>query len=38
MINEISIKNFKCFEKITITNIPKILLIGGKNNTGKSTL
>ena len=38
MINELSIENFKGFKNLTIPNIKRINLIGGKNNIGKTSL
>ncbi len=38
MISNISIKNFKLFKDINIEKISQFTLIGGKNNTGKSSL
>lgn len=38
MINEILIRNFKCFESLTIPEIGRITLIGGRNNVGKTAL
>ena len=38
MINEILIRNFKCFEKLTIPELGRITLIGGRNNVGKTAL
>ena len=38
MIKKLEIKNFRCFENFTIDNLAPITVIGGSNNTGKSTL
>lgn len=38
MIKNIKIKNYKLFKTLSLTNLPRILLIGGKNNSGKSSL
>ena len=38
MIKKLVIKNFRCFDSFTIDNIAPITVIGGSNNTGKSTL
>ena len=38
MINEVLIKNFKCFEKLIIPELGRITLIGGRNNIGKTAL
>jgi len=38
MINEVLIRNFKCFEKLTIPELGRITLIGGRNNIGKTAL
>ena len=38
MINRIEIKNFKVIKELILEDIPLISIIGGKNNTGKSTL
>ncbi|MCK5717969.1 MAG: AAA family ATPase, partial [Thiomargarita sp.] len=35
-IKTIGIENFKCFEKLSITGIESVNLIGGKNNIGKT--
>ena len=32
------ISNFRCFQQITIENLSKITIIGGKNNSGKSAV
>ena len=37
MINSVSINNFKILEKIEDMPLGKVTLIGGKNNTGKTT-
>ncbi len=38
MFKSLTIKNFRCFEEITIDNIERVNLIGGINNVGKTTL
>ncbi|NEQ36442.1 MAG: AAA family ATPase [Okeania sp. SIO3I5] len=38
MFKSLTIKNFRCFEEITIDNIDRVNLIGGINNVGKTTL
>lgn len=37
-MENISIYNYKCLEKIEISNLKKVNLFTGKNNTGKSTI
>ncbi len=37
MINSFSIKNFKQFKSLEVEGITPITIIGGKNNTGKTT-
>ncbi len=38
MIKSLNIQNYKLFNNISIENIPQILLIGGKNNAGKTSI
>ena len=38
MLNSLHIKNFRCFEDLTLSSLGQINLIVGKNSTGKSTL
>lgn len=38
MFKSIKIANYKSIDKLEIDNTPKILLLGGKNNAGKSTV
>lgn len=38
MIEELRIKNFRCFSEVTVTGIKPITLLSGKNNIGKSSL
>ncbi len=38
MIKAINIKNFKGFEHLSISDLSRIVLIGGRNNIGKSSL
>lgn len=35
-IENLEIRNFKCFKQLNITNIGQVNLIGGKNNVGKT--
>lgn len=37
MLTSIKVQNFKLFKDFTLDNIPRILLLGGKNNCGKTT-
>ncbi len=37
MLKNIRIKNYKLFKDFTLKDIPRILLIGGKNNCGKTS-
>ena len=38
MITEAMIKNFKCFKQLTLPDLGRITIIGGKNNVGKTAL
>ena len=38
MITEAIIENFKCFKKLTLPDLGRITIIGGKNNVGKTAL
>ena len=38
MYHSFSIKNFRCFDDLTLDGLGRINLIGGKNNIGKSAL
>lgn len=38
IIEKLNFKNFKCFEELSVENIKRINLIGGKNNIGKTSL
>ena len=38
MIDTLTIKNYKCFEEITLPSISQVNLISGPNNVGKSAL
>jgi AAA15 family ATPase/GTPase len=38
MIENLRFKNFKCFEELSVENIKRVNLIGGKNNIGKTSL
>jgi len=35
-IDNLEVRNFKCFKQLSITNIGQVNLIGGKNNVGKT--
>jgi predicted ATP-dependent endonuclease of OLD family len=37
-IKDLIIKNFRCFKEIKLENLPKLIVIIGENNSGKSTL
>lgn len=37
MIQSLDIQNYKLFNDLSVKNIPRILLIGGKNNSGKTS-
>lgn len=37
-INDLTIENFKCFKKLSLTSMSRVNLIGGKNNVGKTAL
>ena len=36
MITEVLIRNFKCFKSLTVPELARITLIGGRNNVGKT--
>ena len=38
MVTEVLIKNFKCFKQLTLPDLGRITIIGGKNNVGKTAL
>jgi len=38
MIENIEIKNFKAFERLTLKEMTSVALVGGKNNVGKTSL
>ncbi|RAQ40287.1 ATPase [Arthrospira sp. O9.13F] len=38
MFKSITVKNFRCFEDLTISQIERVNLIGGMNNIGKTAL
>jgi len=38
MITDVLIRNFKCFEKLTVPELGRITLISGRNNVGKTAL
>ena len=38
MITEIKIQNFKLFKSLHLKDLPQILIIGGKNNSGKTSV
>lgn len=38
MITEAKITNFKCFKELTVPELGRITLIGGRNNVGKTSL
>lgn len=38
MITEALIRNFKCFKQLTLPDLGRITLIGGRNNVGKTAL
>ncbi len=38
MITDVLIRNFKCFNHLTIPDLGRITLIAGKNNVGKTAL
>jgi hypothetical protein len=38
MITDVLIKNFKCFENLSIPQLQRVTLIGGRNNVGKTAL
>ena len=37
-MNAFSIRDFKCFKNIDLDNLTRVVVIGGKNNVGKTTL
>ena len=38
MMTDLRIRNFKLFKDFSLKNIPRILLLGGRNNCGKTSL
>jgi hypothetical protein len=36
MINQVTINNFRCFQKLEVSNLKKVNLLVGKNSSGKS--
>ncbi len=38
MVTETTIRNFKCFKHLTLPDLARITVIGGKNNVGKTAL
>ena len=38
MITDLIIENFKCFKNLAIHELPRITLVGGRNNVGKTAL
>ncbi|MBC6424774.1 MAG: AAA family ATPase [Hormoscilla sp. SP12CHS1] len=38
MLRSFTIKNFRCFQQLTVTPLERVNLIGGKNNLGKTSL
>ena len=38
MITDVLIRNFKCFKSLTVPELGRITLIGGRNNVGKTSL
>jgi AAA15 family ATPase/GTPase len=38
MITDVLIRNFKCFKSLTVPELGRITLIGGRNNVGKTAL
>lgn len=38
MIKDVLIKNFKCFENLSIPELQRVTLVGGRNNVGKTAL
>ena len=38
MFNDAFIENFKGFDRLKLENFSRITVIGGKNNTGKSSI
>ena len=37
MLKDITIKNYKLFKSFSVKDLPRILLVGGKNNCGKTS-
>ena len=38
MLTKIEVRNFRCFDDFTVDDFAPITIIGGSNNSGKSTL
>jgi hypothetical protein len=38
MLRAFSIQNFKCFGSLDLTDLTKVVIVGGKNNVGKTAL
>lgn len=38
MFTNLTVKNFRCFQNLTLNNISRLNLIGGMNNVGKTSL
>src|SRR6266516_1632072 len=38
MFRSFTVKNFRCFRELTLTDLERVNLIGGKNNVGKTAL
>jgi len=38
MLQDLHIKGFKCFKDLQLTDISRVMLVGGKNNIGKTSL
>jgi AAA15 family ATPase/GTPase len=36
MIDQVTINNFRCFQKLEVANLKKVNLLVGKNSSGKS--
>ena len=37
MIKDITIENYKLFKSFSVKDLPRVLLIGGQNNCGKTS-
>jgi len=38
MFQSFAVRNFRCFSGLALTQLERVNLIAGKNNTGKTTL